>query len=289
MDTKLKDTTERKPLSDSDFKHLSEFIYKEVGIKMPLTKKTMVEARLQRRLRHLSMGNFKEYLNYVFSQQGFENEIIHLIDVLTTNKTDFFREPQHFSFLTETALPDLIETYNTGVRKPLMLWSAGCSTGEEPYTLAMVLSDFSEKNYNNSFKFKLLATDISTRVLDKAKKAIYDEEKAAPIPPHMKKRYLLKSKDRKKGLVRMAPEVRALINFRRLNFMDSNFGFRETMDIIFCRNVVIYFDKKTQEQLLIKFSRHLQPGGFLFMGHSETLNGLNVPFYQVAPTIYRLQ
>ncbi|MCI4626233.1 MAG: methyltransferase domain-containing protein [Candidatus Magnetoovum sp. WYHC-5] len=280
--------SERKFLTESDFLHLSEFIHSEVGIKMPASKKTMVEARLQRRLRILGMSDFSQYLNLVFSPKGFESEIIHLIDVLTTNKTDFFREPQHFNYLTGTAMPEIINGYGAGTKRAFLAWSAGCSTGEEPYTLAMVLSDFAEKNYNNAFQFVILATDISTRVLEKAKKAIYEEERVAPVPPNMKKKYLLKSKDKSKKLIRIAPEVRSLLRFRRLNFMDDDFGFKQQVDIIFCRNVVIYFDKQTQEKLLNKFSRCLQPYGYLFMGHSETLSGLNVPFIQVAPTIYKL-
>ncbi|MBF0342815.1 MAG: protein-glutamate O-methyltransferase [Nitrospirae bacterium] len=272
-------------LSEKDFQRLSNFVQNEVGIKMPPAKKTMLEARLQRRLRTLQMRSFTDYCNFVFSPAGFESEIVHLIDAITTNKTDFFREPQHFEYLVNKALPELIRTHNVGTRRKLMLWSAGCSTGEEPYTLAMVLSEFQEKS---GLDFMIIATDISTKVLDKAKAAIYEEERVIPVPNNMKKKYLLRSKDKSKALVRIIPELRELIKFRRLNFMDSDFGFREPMDIIFCRNVVIYFDKKTQETLLNAFSRYLVKGGYLFMGHSETLNGLNVPFVQVAPTIYRL-
>ncbi|MBF0536894.1 MAG: protein-glutamate O-methyltransferase [Nitrospirae bacterium] len=268
-------------LSEKDFQRLSHFVQTEVGIKMPPAKKTMLEARLQRRLRTLQMRSFTNYLDFVFSPTGFDSELIHLIDAITTNKTDFFREPQHFEYLVNKALPELIRMQ----RRNFMVWSAGCSTGEEPYTLAMVLNEFSEKNDTD---FMIIATDISTKVLDKAKTAIYEEERVIPVPNNMKKKYLLRSKDRSKSLVRIVPELRGLIKFRRLNFMDSDFGFRETMDVIFCRNVVIYFDKKTQEQLLNRFARYLTRGGYLFMGHSETLNGLDVPFVQVAPTIYRL-
>ncbi|KJU81888.1 methylase of chemotaxis methyl-accepting protein [Candidatus Magnetobacterium bavaricum] len=272
-------------LSEKDFQRLSHFVHTEVGIKMPPAKKTMLEARLQRRIRTLQMRGFTEYLNFVFSPAGVESELIHLIDAITTNKTDFFREPQHFEYLVNKTLPELMRTQGAGIRRKLMVWSAGCSTGEEPYSLAMVLSDFSEKN---DIDFMIIATDISTKVLDKAKSGIYEEDRVIPVSNQMKKKYLLRSKDKSKGLVRIVPGLRELIRFRRLNFMDSDFGFRETMDVIFCRNVVIYFDKKTQERLLNQFARYLARGGYLFMGHSETLNGLAVPFVQVAPTIYRL-
>jgi chemotaxis protein methyltransferase CheR len=279
---------ERAKLSDRDFNRLGAFIHKEVGIKMPPIKRTMLEARLQRRLRHYQMNDFPEYLEFVFSPNGFEKELIHLIDAVTTNKTDFFREPAHFDYLTNHSLPTLVNDFGAGTKRPLLLWSAGCSTGEEPYTLTMVLSEFAENNPNIRFAFTILATDISTKVLDRAKTAIYEHERIDPVTMAMRKKYLLKSKDGT-GMVRIIPELRQKVRFRRLNFMEGDFGFREQVDVIFCRNVVIYFDRPTQEVLLNKFARHLIPGGYLFMGHSETLSGLQVPFTQVAPTIYRLQ
>jgi chemotaxis protein methyltransferase CheR len=279
---------ERAKLSDTDFNRLGAFIHKEVGIKMPPIKRTMLEARLQRRLRHYQMQTFPEYLEFVFSPHGFQKELIHLIDAVTTNKTDFFREPGHFEYLTNYALPTLINDFGAGTKRPFLLWSAGCSTGEEPYTLTMVLSEFAEKNPHLHFAFTILATDISTKVLDRAKTAIYDHERIEPMTTAMRKKYLLRSKD-KNNMVRIVPELRNKVRFRRLNFMDGDFGFREQVDVIFCRNVVIYFDRPTQEILLNKFAKHLIPGGYLFMGHSETLSGLKVPFVQVAPTIYRLQ
>lgn len=272
-------------MSDREFSHFAEFIYDKCGIKMPPAKKTMLEARLQKRLRVLGIGSFHEYADYLFSREGQGLELIHLIDVVTTNKTDFFREPAHFDYLVSTALPTLAESRGVGFRKGLSLWSAGCSSGEEPYTLAMVLSEFAEQN--QGFSYNILATDICTTVLDKAKTAVYPEERVEPVSLPLKRKYLLRGKDRQSGLVRIVPELRNRIRFRRLNFMDDDFGMREPMDIIFCRNVVIYFDKRTQERLLNKFARHLIPGGYLFMGHSETLSGLDVPFVQVASTVYR--
>ena len=203
-----------------------------------------------------------------------------MIDEVTTNKTDFFREPAHFKFLVDKALPELIRR-----KRSVTVWSAGCSTGEEPYTLAMVLKDYGDSI--PGFGFLILATDISTAVLEKAQRAIYEEEKVIPVPAEFKRRYLLKSKDRARKVVRITPELRASVRFRRLNFMDNDFGFREPMDIIFCRNVIIYFDKPTQEKLLNRFCRHLAPGGYVFMGHSEALIDMKVPLVPVAPTVYR--
>ena len=274
-------------LSDRDFSRLSDFIHTECGIKMPPAKKVMLQARLQKRLRKLGMSSMSEYCKYLFSPAGVEHELIHMIDVVTTNKTDFFREPRHFDYLVQNALPDLVAGEGAGTRRRLMLWSAGCSTGEEPYTLAMILRDFADKYPKFKFDFLILATDISTRVLDIAKKAVYESEKIIPVPPEMKKKYLLKGKNARKGLVRIVPQLREAVKFRRINFLEDNYGMRETMDIIFCRNVIIYFDRKTQEKLMNRFARHMSPGGYVFVGHSETLHGLDVPLVPVAPTVYR--
>ncbi|KAF0217440.1 MAG: chemotaxis protein methyltransferase [Geobacteraceae bacterium] len=274
-------------LSNEDFSRLSQFIYKQCGIKMPIAKKTMLEARLQKRLRSMGMRSFRDYCDYLFSPQGIEQELVQMIDLVTTNKTDFFREPDHFDYLQQRVLPEWVQKYGGGINRKLMIWSAGCSTGEEPYTLSMVLSEFAESC--PGFKFQILATDISTRVLEKARTAIYEEERVESVPMPMKRKYLLRSRDKASGLVRIAPELREKVQFRRLNFMDSDFGMREPIDIIFCRNVIIYFDRPTQERLLNHFYNHMTPGGYIFMGHSETLNGLDVPLVTVHPTIYRKQ
>jgi len=211
--------------------------------------------------------------------------LVQLIDVVTTNKTDFFREPAHFDFLTNRALPALIEQFGAGLAQPLKIWSAGCSTGKEPYTLAMVLSEYQRQLPD--FRFDILGTDISTDVLEKAVMGIYAAIKAEPIPAALKKRYLLKAKDPEQKRVRVIPQLRSLVRFQRLNFMDDDFGFRDPFDVIFCRNVIIYFDRHTKERLLAKLTDCLAPGRFLFLGHSETLLGLKLPLTQMAPSVYR--
>ncbi len=275
----------RAQMNSDLFKKLSEFIYTESGIKMPLSKKTMLEARLQKRLRAMGITSFGEYCNYLFSPEGVANELVHMIDVVTTNKTDFFREPQHFEYLLEHVLPDLINTKGCGIRRPFMIWSAACSSGEEPYTLAMVLDEFSDKAAG--FHYTVLGTDISTRMLDKAKNGVYDEERIEPIPFELRRKYLMRSKNKEKKLVRIVPELRAQVKFRRLNFMEGDFGMREKMDVIFCRNVLIYFDRPTQEKVINRLCNHLIPGGYLFTGHSETISGMNVPLVTVANTVSR--
>ena len=272
-------------MKDKVFQSFSSFIYDQVGIQMPASKKTMLEARLQKRLKQLGLASFEEYGEFVFSREGRETELVHMIDVVTTNKTDFFREPGHFSFLTDKALPAIAKQRELNRSHPLRLWSAGCSSGEEPYTLSMVLSEYQSEHHN--FDYNLLASDISTRILETARSGIYPEDRIADIAANLKKKYLLRSKDRSRGLVRICPELRAKITFRRLNFMDADFGINEKMDVIFCRNVVIYFDKPTQQTLMQKFHRQLRPGGFLFLGHSETLNGLDVDFKMVGSTVYQ--
>ncbi len=276
----------KQSLTKDNFSRLSGLITSQCGIKMPDVKKLMLEGRLRKRLRSLEMETFDTYCEYLFSEEGMERELVHMIDVVTTNKTDFVREPAHFEFLTEKALPALVQKTGAGIDEKLTVWSAGCATGEEPYTIAMFIDDFAKKHGYKVFDSVILATDISTRVLDAARRGIYKEEKIEPVPDDMKKRYLMRGKGRQKGLVRIAPELREQVKFRRLNFMDEDFGFRETIDMIFCRNVIIYFDRPTQEIFLHKIVRHLAVGGYLFIGHAETLNYMNIPLAQVAPSVY---
>jgi len=243
----------------------------------------MLEVRIKRRLKALNLDSFGQYCEALFGRQRPKDEILHLIDVVTTNKTDFFREPRHFEFLTSQALPDLAARNRSG--RPLLVWSAGCSTGEEPYTLAMVMSEYAQGH--PGFRFRILATDISTTVLAKADRGVYSKDVVAPIPAALQRRYFLRSRDRDSGLVRVAPELRRTVEFRRLNFMDAEYGILEKVDAIFCRNVIIYFDRPTQERILGKLAGHLATGGYMFVGHAETLHDMNLPLSPVAPALYR--
>lgn len=282
--TEINQTLFTPQLSEKTFNRLGSFIQSEYGIKMPPAKKIMLQSRLQKRLKALGYQSFDEYCDYIFSTEG-KLEIVQMIDLVSTNKTDFFREPAHFDHLVEHILPKLRDPFAELPNRMLNVWSAGCSTGEEPYTIAMVLNEYATQMQN--FSYQVTATDISTRVLDHARKAIYTESKIAPVPMSLRKKYLLRSKDPEKSLVRIHPVLREKIYFERLNFMDDSFNLKKKFDIIFCRNVVIYFDMETQKKLFNKFSRHLTPKGYLFIGHSETLNGLDLPFQPVAPTIYQ--
>lgn len=269
-------------LTIKEFEALSSFIYSEVGIKMPLNKKIMLEARLKKRMKELGMSSLSEYSKMVLSQES-SSELFHFIDVITTNKTDFFREPKQFGYLVESAMPELRKLFNVGAESGIRIWSAGCSTGEEPYTLAMVLhNELGEFN-----KINIFASDVSTHVLEKASVAIYEEERAEPVPMEFKRRYLLRSKSRENKLVRIVPELRRLVEFRRINFMCDEYDLRESFHAIFCRNVIIYFDRKTQELIIGRICRSLLKGGYLFIGHSESLFNMDLPLLQVAPSIYR--
>ena len=270
-------------LTDDEYKIIASYIENTVGIRMPEVKRIMIQSRLMGRLKALGMNNFSEYIDYAFKKDKTGNEIILLTDALTTNKTEFFRENDHFQYLSNAVLPEIA---SRGIRTPA-IWSAGCSSGEEVYTISIVIREFMRTNRGAFTNYRLLATDISTKVLDKAVNAVYDEASISSMPYEYKKRYFLKSTDRKNPKVRVKPELRSCVSFRRLNFMDSAYNIQETFQAIFCRNVLIYFDKKTQEAIISKLIRHLEPGGFLFLGHSETILSMDLPLKTVAPTVYR--
>jgi chemotaxis protein methyltransferase CheR len=273
-------------LTEKVFERFSKLVYDQCGIKLPAHKRSMLEARLRKRLRAHNLNTFEEYADLVFSKGESTEELVKLIDVVTTNKTDFFREPAHYDYLVKSTLPFLVGSFGSGINLPLRVWSAGCSTGKEPYTLAMVLKEY-QRTELSDLQFDILGTDICTDVLEKAVQGIYPAIKAEPIPTALKKKYLLKSKGPESSMVRIVPELRSLVRYRRLNFMDDDFGFREPFDIIFCRNVIIYFDRPTQECLLSKLVDNLAVGRYIFLGHSETLLGLNLPLKQMAPSVYR--
>jgi len=266
----------------TEFARLSELIQVTCGIRISPPKIKMLESRLQKRLRSLGMESFADYCPYLFSPEGMRNELILMIDAVTTNKTDFFREPVHFEYLGRKIVPEFV---SSGAGRKLKVWSAGCSTGEEPYTLAMVLRE-ALAGYCG-YGFSILATDICTSALEKARMGIYEEERTASVPREMIRKYFMEHRDRSKGLLRVASELRSVVRFVRLNLVDRDFGLEETKDIIFCRNVIIYFDRPTQLKLLNQFCHHLSAKGYLFLGSSETLSGFDVPLDRVESTIYR--
>lgn len=270
-------------LSPRDFARLSAFIEGRCGIRMPPSKRTLLESRLGRRVRELGLAGFGEYCEQVLGGAA-GDEVVRMVDHVTTNKTDFFREPHHFELLVRDVLPALAAERGAGTRRPLRLWSAGCSTGEEPYTLAMVLLEAARQAAG--LRFGILATDLSTRVLERARGAEYTEAQVRPVPLALRRRYLLRSV-RDPQVVRVCQRVRELVALEQLNLLDPDYRLRDRMDVIFCRNVFIYFERSVQERVLLQFARVLAPGGFLFLGHAESIAGLEVPFDPVAPTVYR--
>lgn len=269
-------------LNDKEFRRLSEFIEGEVGIKMPANKRIMLEGRLRKRLKALKMSSFGEYVEHVFNND--DGEIVHMIDVVTTNKTDFFREPEHFRYLQHTLIPRH-RGDGWGVDQPLKLWSAAASTGEEAYSMAITLAEV--RREEPRFQYRILGTDISTAVLHTAQKGVYPLDRIASIDRGLRDRYFLRSRNRDAALVRVRSELRRRVAFHRLNLMIPDYPIADRFHVIFCRNVIIYFDRPRQIALLQRLHRFLVPGGYLFLGHSESLAGINLPFESVAPTVYQ--
>lgn len=268
-------------ISPRNFKRLSNYIFEYSGIKMPEAKMTMLEGRLRRRLRATGISNFDAYCTYIFDQGGLEEEAIHLIDAVTTNKTDFFREPNHFDYLVNKVLP----AFKAKDVRDLRIWSSACSVGAEPYTIAMVVADYLENK--SGMDYRILATDLSTDVLQKARRGVYSQDMLAPVPRAMAARYVMTPRDKERGEVRISPKLRSHVGFARLNLMDSSYQVGDPMHVIFCRNVLIYFDKKTQQEVLRRLCDCLAVGGYLFIGHSESIAGMNLPVRQLANTVFR--
>lgn len=272
-------------MSDAVFARLADIIRTECGINLTPVKKVMLTVRLIRRLKALGMSSFTQYVRYVESPDGRAEEAASMIDAVSTNKTEFFRESEHFDYLARVAAPITESVANRRRDRNVRVWSAGCSSGEEPYTLAMVLSEYREAR--PGFRFSILATDISTHILEQAVQAVYPGQAVDRVPQPLRRKYLMRGKGRLEGMYRVAPELRRLVSFARHNLSERDFSIDSPMDIIFCRNVIIYLDRKVQEAMFDNFHRNMSPGGYLFVGHSETLDGLSDRFTRVAPTIYR--
>ena len=268
-------------LSEKDYKRISKFVYENYGIKLYPNKKVLVRSRLQKRLVTLGMKSFKDYCDFALNVDN-NNEADHMIDRLSTNKTDFFREADHFDYLTGTMLIQyLIESGKQQIR----VWSAGCSSGEEAYTIAMVLD--AQKPRIPQFDFEIYGSDISNTALKAASKAIYPINIIEPIPEQYKKKYLLRSKDKNKQQIRIASNIRKKVVLFKHNLLSEQNPFKQPLDIIFCRNTIIYFDKETQEKVIGQLISNLNPGGYLFLGHSESLINTNFTLKNVFPAVYK--
>jgi chemotaxis protein methyltransferase CheR len=268
-----------------DFQRIATLIGSEVGIKLPPAKRLMVEGRLRRRLRHLQLSTFAEYGNYLFREDGLQRELPFLINAVTTNKTDFFREPEHFECMEKVLVPALLAARND--RAPLLkVWSAASSTGAEAYTIAMVLADMAAAR--RDFRFAVLGTDISTDVLETGRRAVYPSDLVTPVPSGMQSRYLMHAKrPGARSDVRIVPELRRQVRFDRLNLMDDSYPYDRDVDIVFLRNVLIYFEKKDQASVITRLVSHLRPGGYLLLGHSESMIGTSITMRQIAPAVFQ--
>ncbi|KQV62376.1 MULTISPECIES: protein-glutamate O-methyltransferase CheR [unclassified Caulobacter] len=272
---------ENEQLSARNFQRLSTFIQDYSGIKMPANKRTMLEGRLRRRMRATRINDVNAYCRYLFEENGLDGEAIHLIDAVTTNKTEFFREPAHFDFLAAKGLPALAAKG----KREIKIWSSACSTGAEPYTIAMVLDEFCEKHRN--VDYSILCTDICTEVLDQAVAGRFSEQMIEPVSMARRQRYLMRARDATRNEVRIKPQLRGKLSFARLNLMDEAYPIETDLDIIFCRNILIYFDKATQAKVLTRLCDHLSPGGYLLLGHSESIVGIDLPVVQIANTVFQ--
>jgi chemotaxis protein methyltransferase CheR len=270
-------------LKDIDFEKISRFVYDLCGIHLHEGKKELVKARLGKRLKEGKFKSFSEYYRYVTTQQG-ADELICMIDSLSTNLTSFFREVEHFHLLRKI-VPEIVKMPRRGRIPKLRIWSAGCSTGEEPYTIAMTLKELFN---NGQADIKIIASDISTRVLNTAVKGVYPEEKVRSISPDLLKKYFQVGQGNWRGHYRVKKEIYEIIDFVRFNLMDA-LVYNDPFDVIFCRNVMIYFDKPTQGNMVRKFYGYLKEGGYLFVGRSESLTGLNHEFKYIEPSVYQKQ
>lgn len=269
-------------LSDKNFRRLAELIHGYSGIKMPPGKRTMLEGRLRRRVRITGAASLDDYCRRLFEEDGLDAELVDLMDVVTTNKTEFFREPAHFDFLRDRGLAMLL----AADRKTLKAWSAASSIGAEAYTLAMVIEEHLARDRRRG-DYSILCTDLCTEVLEAAIAGVYPAAMIEPVPMELRRKYLMRARDRDRGVVRIAPELRSRLFFSRLNLMDDSYPVDDDMDMIFCRNILIYFDKPTQDRVLRKLCGHLRPGGMLFLGHSESVVGIDLPVKQIASTVFQ--
>lgn len=265
-------------LNEKDFNLFREVIYRESGINLSPMKKALVQSRLMRRMRELQIRDFNEYYEYL--NENYDDERIHLINCITTNKTDFFREAGHFDYMKNEVLPRYVKEN----RKSIRIWSAGCSTGEEPYTIAISLLEFfKDKTLPD---IKILATDIDTKVLETAMEGTYKEETVKVVDREVLRRYALRGVGKNAGYYRMKDTVKKLIYFKRLNLLADTFPLKNKFDIIFCRNVVIYFDRNSQVKLFKQFYNYLNNDGYLFIGHSETLTSVSNLFQFRGRSVY---
>ncbi|UER67262.1 protein-glutamate O-methyltransferase [Borrelia sp. BU AG58] len=268
-------------IKPNELSRLIKIVYNNFGINLSEKKKLLIESRLSSTIRAKNFGNFTDYINYLENNTS-QMSLIELVDRISTNHTYFFREPNHFDFLEKKLLPKMIGQMPQSGEKEIRIWSAGCSSGEEPYTIAMIINEHINNN-KIYLKTKILATDISITVLKEASRGIYPGDRVKNLPKHLKLKYLNQLKNDK---FEVKDALKTMVQFKKLNLMDEYFPFKKKFDLIFCRNVMIYFDEATRDLLAEKFSKHLKDDCFLLIGHSETIRG-NKNFEYVMPATYK--
>jgi chemotaxis protein methyltransferase CheR len=273
------------PLSDRDLAAIISLVYRKSGITLHEGKRALVLARLQKRLRATGARTFADYLKLVERDQS-GDELVMLLDAIATNHTSFFREAEHFSFLTQQILPEWVAAHSgaAGSFEPFEIWSAACSSGEEPYTLAMTLTQALPERERT--RFRILASDLSTKALKAAEAAVYRIEKVRNLPIEILRAYFEKGLGAQDGWARIQPQVKRHVEFRQINLLEAGQAGR-TFPVIFCRNVMIYFDRPVQQRVVANLEQQLKPGGYLFISHSESLNGITHGLRWVAPAVYQ--
>lgn len=273
----IENTTREFTFTEKDFNRLRQISNAHTGIVVSDDKYDMYYSRLVKRIRKLGLRSFAEYVTYLEKNQT--SEFTPFIDSITTNLTSFFRENHHFDMLRSRLLPDLI-----GRGNEIRIWSAGCSTGEEPYSIAITLKEF-EKN-NASIRPRILASDIDTTVLAKAESGVYDLSRVNGLSQDILRSWFKRGKGENDGLVKVSSELQKILDFRQVNLIQE-WPVKEKFHIIFCRNVVIYFDRPTKMKLLDRYANQLTDNGYLILGHSESLNGLTDRFETIGKTVYQ--
>lgn len=273
-----------KDLTKNEYNRIRDLVYAKSGINLGDQKMQLVRARLGKRLRKGGFKSYGEYIHHV-EQDPTGEELSSLLDAISTNTTHMFREIQHFKLLSTVITGWVQDKSWRSKHSTLRIWSAASSSGEEPHSIAMVAYDILSKF--PGIDLKILATDISTQMLSKAKLGIYEPHRVGTVPPKYRTRYLRKITEDGKSLLQIVPELRSVITFTRFNLMSTTFPFRHGFDVVFCRNVMIYFDNQTQQTLVNKIAAHLHPGGYLMIGHSESLNNIEHPLEYAEPTVYR--
>ena len=272
-------------ISDLEFHRIRALVYQETGIALGETKRQLICSRLGKRLRHYGYLTFSQYYKHLLERDPAGEERLRMINAITTNKTDFFREADHFAFLRSEILTPLVAEAQAGGSRRLRIWSAGCSSGEEPYSVAITVLEGLTNIW--TWDVKILASDINTDVLTQGKEGVYRAERLSSVPPALRKRYFHWGRGGREGLVRVRQDVRGLVTFRQINLQQDRWPIRTIFDCIFCRNVIIYFDRPTQERLVARLTNLLRPGGCLFLGHSESLLGMHGELEYAGKTVYR--